>query len=173
MASKDFLPFCGLPLHSADSLLWSIEAFSWYKVTFVVCCFYFLCYWSSIQKVLACAHRLTSACCFFLSELQSFRTYMEVCSIWSSGFKLFLVYTFKIFMCLHVFLPVCICTTDAWYPWRPEEGIRFPGTGVPDCCELLWVCWEVNLGPLQEQHLLLTTELSLQSFVSSFGLGRK
>jgi hypothetical protein len=32
--------------------------------------------------------------------------------------------------------------------WRPEEGIRFPGTE----------CWELNMSPLQEPQVLTTTE---------------
>ena len=45
--------------------------------------------------------------------------------------------------------------------WRPEVGIRSPGTEVIDGCKLQ--CGELNLGPLREQPLLLTTEPSLQS----------
>lgn len=35
-----------------------------------------------------------------------------------------------------------------------------PGIGVTEVCELL--CWEPNLSPLQEQSVLLTTELYLR-----------
>lgn len=48
------------------------------------------------------------------------------------------------FVCILVFLSldalpvVCLCIhVHAWYPWRPEEGIRSPGTGVRmvgSCC---------------------------------------
>lgn len=32
---------------------------------------------------------------------------------------------------------------------RPEEGVRFPGTGVTDVYELLeYECWKLNVGPL-------------------------
>jgi hypothetical protein len=48
------------------------------------------------------------------------------------------------------------------YPCRSEEGIGFPGTEVTDGCELPRVYWELNLGPLEEQSVLLTTEPSLQ-----------
>jgi hypothetical protein len=63
-------------------------------------------------------------------------------------------------MCMSV-VPTCmqvhhIC---AWHPWRPED-IRSPGTGVTDGCELLCGCWELKLGPLEEQAVLLTGELS-------------
>jgi hypothetical protein len=37
-----------------------------------------------------------------------------------------------------------------------------PGTGVTDSCELPCECQEPNSGPLEEQPVLLTTELSLQ-----------
>jgi hypothetical protein len=33
---------------------------------------------------------------------------------------------------------------------------------VTDSCELLCGCWELNLGPLEVQSVLLTTEPSLQ-----------
>lgn len=40
-------------------------------------------------------------------------------------------------------------------------GVRFPGTGVPDSWELQCRCWELNMGPLEEQPAILPTELSL------------
>ena len=46
---------------------------------------------------------------------------------------------------------------------RPEGGDRSPGTGVTDSCEPPRGCWELNPGPLEEQPVLLTDELSLQS----------
>lgn len=55
------------------------------------------------------------------------------------------------FMSVH---PLC-----TWCPWRSEKGIRSPGTGVRDGCDLPHRCWESNLGPIQEQ-VLLTTEPS-------------
>jgi hypothetical protein len=39
---------------------------------------------------------------------------------------------------------VCLC-----------EGVRSPGTGVTDNCELSCGCWDLNLGPLEEQPVLL------------------
>lgn len=44
-----------------------------------------------------------------------------------------------------------------WCPWRSEEGIRSPETGVTDGWEPQCECWELNLGPL----VLLTAEPSL------------
>ena len=58
-------------------------------------------------------------------------------------------------------LPECMhCTTCVWYSRRSEEGIIFPGTGVPESCEPTCGCWELNLYPLQEQQVLLTAEPS-------------
>jgi hypothetical protein len=42
-----------------------------------------------------------------------------------------------------------------------RRGIASPGTGVTDSCELPCECWELNLGPLEEQAVLLTIEPSL------------
>lgn len=42
---------------------------------------------------------------------------------------------------------------------RPEEGIGTPGTGVTNGCKLL------NVGPLEEQLLLLAIERFLQPLV--------
>lgn len=43
-----------------------------------------------------------------------------------------------------------------------EEGVEFPGTGVTDHCEPTCGSWRWNMGPLQEQPVLLTVESSLQ-----------
>jgi len=63
---------------------------------------------------------------------------------------------FYLYVCMHVH-PVC-----AWCLRRSEEGIRSPGTGDKEGCEPPCGFWELNLGPLQEQQVLLTTEPSLQ-----------
>ena len=42
-------------------------------------------------------------------------------------------------------------------------GVRTPGTGVTDSCELSCGCWELNPGPLEEQLVLLTAERTLQA----------
>ena len=41
-------------------------------------------------------------------------------------------------------------------------GVGCPGTGVTHSCALPCSCWELNLGPLEEQPVLLTTEPSPQ-----------
>lgn len=48
-------------------------------------------------------------------------------------------------------------------PVEPEEGTRTPETGVTDSCEAPCGCRELNSGPLQEQYVFLTAELSLSS----------
>ena len=45
------------------------------------------------------------------------------------------------------------------------EGVRSPEIGVTGSYELPCECWELNLGPLEEHPMLLTTELSLQPCV--------
>ena len=45
---------------------------------------------------------------------------------------------------------------------RPKEGTESPGTGVPDGCEPPYGFWELNLSPLEEQQVFLTTESYLQ-----------
>jgi len=51
-------------------------------------------------------------------------------------------------------LPLCMYEDQmrAWYLWRPEEGIGYPGTTYG--CEPRG-CSESNLGPLKEQPVLL------------------
>ena len=48
-----------------------------------------------------------------------------------------------------------------WCLQSPEEGIGSPGAGVTDGCEPLCECWELNLGPLEQQLVFLATEQSL------------
>jgi hypothetical protein len=43
-----------------------------------------------------------------------------------------------------------------------HEGVRSPGAGATVSCELPCGCWELNLGPLQEEPVLLTAEPSFQ-----------
>ncbi|XP_076432774.1 E3 ubiquitin-protein ligase NEDD4 isoform X3 [Peromyscus maniculatus bairdii] len=44
-----------------------------------------------------------------------------------------------------------------------EDGVGSPGSNVTDDCDPPCGCWEFNPDSLEEDHLLLTTELSLQS----------
>jgi hypothetical protein len=57
-----------------------------------------------------------------------------------------------------VFRQACLC-----------KGVRSPGTGIIDSHELPSESWELNLGPLEEYPVLLTTEPPLQSqYFSTF-----
>lgn len=50
-----------------------------------------------------------------------------------------------LFACMSVF---CM---HAWYLQRPEVGIG-SGTVVADDCEVPCGCWDLHLGPLEEQQ---------------------
>lgn len=52
-------------------------------------------------------------------------------------------------------------------PRMSEEDSGSSGTGVTDGCKILCGCWKLNLGPLPEQTLLLTTEPPVQLLVIS------
>ena len=54
----------------------------------------------------------------------------------------------------------CVC---AWYPRRPDEGVRVPVTGVTEGCEELYGFGELNSGPLEEKSVLSVGELFLSS----------
>ena len=57
----------------------------------------------------------------------------------------------------------CVCLVS-----MPAESVTSPGTGVTDGCEPPCMCWELNLGPLEEQSVLLTTKPSLHSLIFIF-----
>lgn len=44
--------------------------------------------------------------------------------------------------------------------WLPQKGVRHPGPGITGSCELPSVCQELNMGPPQEQLVLLAVEPS-------------
>ena len=50
----------------------------------------------------------------------------------------------------------CVCLVVK----RTEKGVRYTGIGVKDICDSLCECSELNLGPLEEQQVLIATELS-------------
>jgi hypothetical protein len=54
----------------------------------------------------------------------------------------------RLFVCL--FCALVFCLRVCLY-----EGVRSPGTGIVDSCELSCGCWELNPGPLEEQPVLL------------------
>jgi hypothetical protein len=47
-------------------------------------------------------------------------------------------------------------------PREAREYVIYAGNGVINSCQPSCGCWELNLGPLEEQPVLLTTESSLQ-----------
>ena len=61
--------------------------------------------------------------------------------------NLFILFLSALVFCLHM----CLC-----------EGARSSWTRVTNSCELPYGCWELNLGPLEEQPVLFLIELSLQ-----------
>lgn len=63
-------------------------------------------------------------------------------------------------MCM---LPACMPAHHmcCWYPQKSEEGVRSCGTELRDHCQHPCGCQELNLRPLEEQKLGLTTEPSL------------
>jgi hypothetical protein len=63
---------------------------------------------------------------------------------------------------------VCVCefmgTACGKEPIKARIDVRIPGNTVTDGCEALGGCWKLNLGPLQEQQVILVMEPSLQSY---------
>ena len=54
---------------------------------------------------------------------------------------------------------MCVCTSHVVQcSQRPEEGIGYPMTKVTDSCEPSFGSWEQNLGLLEEQLVVLTSE---------------
>lgn len=68
---------------------------------------------------------------------------------------LFMFYVYKCLpTCMLVYMYVQCCRGQR-RPW-------IPGTGVIGSCELLCGCWELDLGPVKEQPVSLTSGLSLK-----------
>lgn len=51
-----------------------------------------------------------------------------------------------------MFLPECVFVYHlcACCPWKTEEGLEYPETGVKNACELLCICCETNLSSQEE-----------------------
>lgn len=47
-------------------------------------------------------------------------------------------------------------------PVESRKGHQIPGTGITDAFQVLWMHWELNLGPPEEQLVLFAAEQSLQ-----------
>lgn len=65
---------------------------------------------------------------------------------------MYLYATYVWCLCLHIYL----YATYVWCLCRSEDGIRAPGTGGLDSCEMACGCWESNPNPLEEQPVLLS-----------------
>lgn len=48
-------------------------------------------------------------------------------------------------------------------PTEWEEGVQVPGAGVTGSSELSDECLDLNLGPLEEQQVVLNTKPALQA----------
>lgn len=101
--------------------------------------------------------------------------YRQLCtSMWVLGMKprsssravrllatvpIVLLHFLIVFLYMGVF-PACTAVHHSWCPRRPEKGAGGPGTGATDNYRLKCRCWEFNLGPQEEQLVLLTDESS-------------
>jgi hypothetical protein len=65
-----------------------------------------------------------------------------------------------LFLYVHGCFVICMSMPQicAQCPYKPEEYIRFPGTGAIDSCEPPCEFWESSLDPLEEQPGLLITK---------------
>lgn len=50
-------------------------------------------------------------------------------------------------------LSICCAPHVCLVPKEARRGCLIPKTGVTDGCEPLFGCWELNVGPLEEQPL--------------------
>ena len=63
-------------------------------------------------------------------------------------------------MCCRCFdLYVCLCTRHVPSAYGSQKRSRSPGISAVDGCRPPQGFWELNLGPLEEQLVPLTTEL--------------
>lgn len=60
----------------------------------------------------------------------------------------------------------CMPCIFAWCQQKLQEVSEFPESGVRVDCELPCGHWGLKQGPLQEQHMHLTVELSLSLLIS-------
>lgn len=73
-------------------------------------------------------------------------------------------YMYELFTWTYVYLCTCLVPEGA------EEGVRFPGSGVTNTCEMTRGCWKRNPDPLWEQLLLFlyTAGFGFWDFVEHF-----
>jgi hypothetical protein len=56
-------------------------------------------------------------------------------------------------------LPACMCVLQCVQcPQSPVDDVRFSGTVARDGCELPCDFWDSNMGPVQEQPVLLAND---------------
>lgn len=94
--------------------------------------------------------------------------FFEATMLWTPWYSLSIKYNctnslvfFKIYFhlfygceCIYIFcLHIHICAPCAC-PWRPEENVKSPGTGVTGVCDPPRGRWEPNPGPLPGQQVL-------------------
>lgn len=60
-----------------------------------------------------------------------------------------------------------VCVYMCSVPTEARRGHHIPGTGIINGYEQPSVYWEWNPGPVQEQQMLLTSELLLQTHLLS------
>lgn len=80
------------------------------------------------------------------------------------------LFSFKVFFIVYVCVPTCkyVHHVSACYRWKSEKFFKSPGCGVADTYEPTCGFWELNLGPLQKQSVLLTPEPTFYSHLVSF-----
>lgn len=88
-----------------------------------------------------------------------FEVFIHAYNISSKFFQRFSYFHFR---CMFKCLPVYLCTACVQCPLRPGQDVKTPGSGFTGNCEPLCGCCKLNLGPLREQPVFLTTEPSLQ-----------
>lgn len=69
-------------------------------------------------------------------------------------------------ICLNVFFCMYSCVSHVRL--IPRGSVKSPKTWLTDDYELPGRCWKSNCGPVQEHHILLTAESSLQIQLQEF-----
>jgi hypothetical protein len=69
---------------------------------------------------------------------------------------------YECFACIYIYIYPHVCLVSV------AKRVRYSGAEVTDGFEPPIGCWDSNLGPLQEQPVLLTNKSSLYPHVLSF-----
>lgn len=80
---------------------------------------------------------------------------------WKGYFFIFVYVYFYLYVCV---CAQCACLVTIWV----REDFRSPGTGATDVCKSSCGCWELNLGSIREQQVLLTDGHLSSSSLSNF-----